>query len=209
MYHPKQDPLVLSKQLWPNLQMYQKQREVLASVWDNDETYVPAGNMLGKDWIAGMIVLLFFLQHHPVRIVTTSVADRHLIVLWSAINEFISLASVPLLQADGGPLVVNHRQIKKVYKGEICPISYVVGMVAESPEKMAGHHAPNTLFVADECSGLWDQYYTKAQGWAGGGGHVLPDGRATRKRMLFIGNPYHCSNFWRRNIEAGDLLAPG
>lgn len=33
--------------VWPNVRIYSKQREILRSLVHNDETFVPAGNMLG------------------------------------------------------------------------------------------------------------------------------------------------------------------
>ena len=43
----KVDPIAFQKLLWPQVTFYDKQREIIYSVEDNDETYVPAGNMLG------------------------------------------------------------------------------------------------------------------------------------------------------------------
>jgi hypothetical protein len=42
-----QDPFELQKVLWPQVRFYDKQREIIASVRDDDETFVTAGNMLG------------------------------------------------------------------------------------------------------------------------------------------------------------------
>lgn len=41
------DPIKFAKLLWPDVTFYAKQREVIYSVLENDETFVPAGNMLG------------------------------------------------------------------------------------------------------------------------------------------------------------------
>jgi hypothetical protein len=43
------DPFRMCELFWPEVKFYAKQREVLRSVRDNDETFVVAGNMLG-DW---------------------------------------------------------------------------------------------------------------------------------------------------------------
>ena len=42
------DPLKLGRILWPQYDFYNKQRQVIYSVQQNDETHVPAGNMLGR-----------------------------------------------------------------------------------------------------------------------------------------------------------------
>jgi hypothetical protein len=41
------DPLQLAEIMWPGVRFYDKQREILQSVVDNDETVVVAGHMLG------------------------------------------------------------------------------------------------------------------------------------------------------------------
>lgn len=41
------DPIAFVRLVWPKIKLYDKQREILYSVRDNDETVVPAGNMLG------------------------------------------------------------------------------------------------------------------------------------------------------------------
>lgn len=41
------DPHILTKLLWPDVRFYKQQREIIESVDNNDETFVPAGNQLG------------------------------------------------------------------------------------------------------------------------------------------------------------------
>lgn len=41
------DPYAMTKLLWPDVRFYQQQREIIQSVDENDETFVPAGNQLG------------------------------------------------------------------------------------------------------------------------------------------------------------------
>jgi hypothetical protein len=38
------EPIAFVKLLWPNVKLYNKQREVMESVRDNVQTFVPAGN---------------------------------------------------------------------------------------------------------------------------------------------------------------------
>lgn len=40
-------PLEFIGCVWPHIKIYSKQREILRSLVVNDETFVPAGNMLG------------------------------------------------------------------------------------------------------------------------------------------------------------------
>lgn len=184
----------LAEWLWPHVTFYDKQREVIRSVWQNDETYVPAGNQLGKDFVAGFIALAYFLTHDFVRVVTTSVADHHLRVLWDEINAYIRTSRVPLTVEDGGPLRVNHHDIRKRYgSSEGQEKSYLIGRVSAKGEGLQGHHAPHSLLIVDEASGAEEIVYDMASAWA--------------KRMLIIGNPLPCNNFFYQGVKAGDLLA--
>jgi hypothetical protein len=100
----------------------------------------------------------------------------------------------PLLMRKGGPLAMNHMEIRRADEFLAKnPINYLVGRVSERGEGLAGHHADVTLFVADEASGVSDVAYEMAQGWA--------------KRMLIIGNPNVCDNFFKKGVTEGDLLA--
>ena len=156
------DPLKFKALLWPDVVFYDKQVDIIYSVRDNDETFVPAGNMLGKDYVAGFVCLWFFLSRNPCRIITTSAKDDHLKVLWGEINNFIQTTRFPLDSRLGGPLAVNHQSIRKVLtNGERCPKSYMQGMVAsqDAIAAMQGHHiaqtgdgVPRAMFVVDEAA---------------------------------------------------------
>lgn len=189
------DPFCFCAYYWPHVNFYDKQIEVIESVRDNDETFVPAGNMLGKDFVAGFIALWYFLVHDECRVVTTSVKDDHLRVLWGEIGRYIQTARIPLTRDKGGPLIVNHRDIRKLRGGVECKISYLRGMVSERGEGMAGHHAEANLGIIDEASGVDDLVYTQMGTWA--------------KRILAFGNPNPCDNFFRKLIREGDVLAKG
>ncbi len=147
-----------------------------------------------KDFIGGFLALAYFLIHPIVRVVTTSVKEAHLVVLWGEIGRFIQESKYPLEHNKGGPLIVNERKIRKmsVKTREIEKRSYVLGQVSERGEGMAGHHAPHTLCIIDEASGVDQVVYDMQQGWA--------------KRLLVISNPNPTQNFFYKAVEAGDLL---
>lgn len=204
------DPIKFGRILWPDVYFYNKQREVIYSVVENDETVVVGSNESGKDFAAGFICVYYFLTRgfdpvtripYPCRIITTSAKDDHLRVLWGEINNFIQTARYPLLRDKGGPLIVNHQEIRRVYqsgplKGMECPKSYMKGMVAsaESIAALQGHHVPDvgdgvprTLCVGDEASSINHEYFKMFRTWA--------------KRRLYIGNAWECQNYFRHAIE--------
>lgn len=140
----------------------------------------------------------FGFHQRTTRVVTTSVKDDHLRVLWGEIGRFVQSSAIPLTRDKGGPLIVNHRDIRKVTDkraGTLCDISYLRGMVSERGEGMAGHHAEYTMGVIDEASGVDDTVYTQMETWA--------------RVILVFGNPNFCSNFFKENVKAGDLVAEG
>src|SRR5690606_28584039 len=131
------DPIGWARKMWPHVTFYDKQKEIIYSVIQNVETVVPAGNELGKDFVAGFIALYYFIFRDPVTVVTTSVADDHLRVLWGEIEDFIRSAAFPIDYKDGGGLRVNHREIRKVRNGVVdMGKTYLWGAVSEKGEKM-------------------------------------------------------------------------
>jgi hypothetical protein len=189
---------------WPRCALYSKQQEVRDSVERNRITMVPGCNKSGKDYLAGRLAIAFFCTRSPCRIVTTSAKSEHLMVLWGEIEEAIRTSEFPLTVDKGGPLIVNHRHIKRVYSnGDECPLSYIKGMVAsgDTIASMQGHHIaetgdglPRTMMMVDECSSVADEYRKMYSTWA--------------DRIIEVGNTWPCSNFWSRDIEAGDMLNP-
>ena len=183
---------------WPQVELYDKQCEVVEATLTCKETYVTAGNQLGKDFLAGFLALGCFAlcrqRGITCRILTTSVAEHHLKVLWGEIGRFWSTSRVPLAAKDGGDYEINYQEIRrKEEQASKNPINYLVGRVSAKGEGLAGHHAEFSLLIGDEASGLDDEVYKMAQGWA--------------KHMLFIGNPNPTDNFFKRAVKAGDLLA--
>jgi len=183
------DPVQFVKLCWPEITLYRQQRQIMYSVQDNIDTVVPAGHQLGKDFVSGLIVLWFFVAHHPVRIVTTSVDGTQLEgVLWGEIRRFLQTSKYKL------PIVINHLHLKKTFNGEVDGLSYVLGRVAARGEGLSGHHiarkeygTPHTLAVIDEASGVDPVSYEKMIEWA--------------HRRLIIGNPYNCDNFFKHAVK--------
>lgn len=188
------DPVQLVAMAWPDVNLYSKQKEILYSVRDNDETVVPAGNGLGKDFIAALAVIWFMCSRRPARVVTTSVSESQLNdVLWGEIRNFLRTARVNL------PLHEVHMKIRQVdNNGRFVPKSEVVGQVAKQGESLLGRHLPNdiprTMAVFDEASGIPDTAYDTSDTWA--------------HRKLIIGNPYPTTNFFFKGVREGDLWAP-
>ena len=186
-----EDPLKFQQLVWPDLKLYDKQVEIMYSVRDNDETFVPAGNGLGKDFISGMIAIWFFLSRSPARVITTSVDHSQLEgVLWGEIRRLVQDAAVPL------PIELNHLHAYQVKNGVREPRSDLIGRVTNKGEGLLGRHLergpnrqPRCLAIFDEASGLDDPAYESSDTWT--------------HRKLIIGNCYPCENFFKRGVKGG------
>lgn len=185
------DPLKFIRKGWPHVELYKEQVEVLYSVRDNEETYVPAGNQLGKDFISAYCALWFFCSRRPARVVTTSVQYNQLNdVLWGEIRRALDTCKINL------PLRYNHMHIRQVDRnGKDVPLCELVGQCVNKGESLLGRHLPSdiprTLAIFDEASGIDNSVYESADTWA--------------HRKLVIGNPYPCSNFFFQGVTKGDL----
>lgn len=189
------DPLRFIELCWPEIRLYDKQAEILYSLQDAKETYVPAGNGLGKDFIAALAVLWFFCSRRPSRVVTTSVKHDQLDdVLWGEIRRFINTSRHPL------PIHYNHMKIRQVLSnGRYADLTEIVGQVVNKGESILGRHLPRdiprTLLVGDEVSGMETQIYTNATSWF--------------HRALFIFNCFETSNWIPEAVEQGDKYVNG
>ncbi len=193
------DDLLLVKEVaWPHVTFSDYQVALIESVLYDRETYVPAANKMGKDFISGFIPLAVFIvcmsRGMSCKIITTSVSEKHIDTMWGEIGTFLLTSKIPLTESQGGPLRINAKEIRLLSEWESKnPLSFLRGQVSESEEGLAGHHADYTLAIGDESSGIADTVYKMFQGWA--------------KHMLWIGNPNPCGNFWRKAIKQGDIAA--
>jgi hypothetical protein len=194
----------LKATIWPETKLYDKQVDIASAAVTARETYVTAGNKLGKDFVMGFVAPACFkiCQEYGVtcRILTNSVAEHHLKVLWGEIGRFVStgvlLDGRPLAGRDPDQWTVNHMEIRRSSEALAKnPLSYLAGRVSEHGEGMAGHHAEFTMFIGDEASGLDPIVHEMVQGWA--------------NHIIYIGNPNECQNQFRKGVKAGDAPSDG
>lgn len=208
------DPVIWAKRCWPHINLYDRQREILYSVRDVERTYVPAGHQLGKDFIAAVAALWWFISRRPSRVVTSSVQAAQLNdILWGEIRRLIKESRVEL------PIHYNHMRVRQVYEHAIgngspgndsfVPRCEMVGRVVNKGESLFGRHlerhavgpdgdglnVPRILALFDEASGMDNTAYEGADTWA-------------NCHMLVIGNPYPCQNFFRQGVKEGQVKSP-
>jgi len=191
------DPIEFARVHWPDIRFYKQQQDIIYSVVENDETVVPAGNELGKDFVAAFIILWFFCSRLPARIVATGPSERQVEdVLWGEIKRFVDTSKYKL------PVVYSHMLLRRTRRdGSIVPACEVRGQVAQKGESLLGRHTPRglgglpmTMAVFDEGSGIDDMPYQSSDTWA--------------HRKLIIGNPRPCTNFFFHAVQSGDKRSP-
>ncbi len=189
-----EDPILFTSFCWPELTLYPKQKEILYSLRDNIQTFVHAGNELGKDFISGVAIPWFFASRSPAKVITSSSGETQLkSVLWGEIRKRISTSRIKF------PWAVSHLNIKQLDENGIpIPLCEIIGHVTKSVENFQGHHLehdiPRVLFVADEASGIGDEFWEASQSWF--------------HRALVIGNPLNTTNFFFRECKKGDTKDP-
>lgn len=197
MLNLAREPLKFQRLLWPDVHFFKEQRQIIESVVENDETFVPAGNELGKDFVCAFIILWFFCTRRPARIVTTSVQESQLTdVLWGEIKRFIDTSKIKL------PILHNHLLMRQIRNdGSIVPQAECRGIVAKAGEGLLGRHwarGPNDLPMCmaafDEASAISDITYLSSDTWT--------------HRKIVIGNCFPTTNFFYTGVKQGDLRSP-
>ena len=214
------DPIKFQRAFWPGVEFYNKQHEIIYSVRDNRETYVPAGNKLGKDYVGGWLPIAFLLRPwmffpeayvqeveshrrpgynpHTVRILTTSVDGDQLGVIWAEIGRFLTSCRFPLLfeKGKGGCIIAIHQEFR--FSDEAWttrPVSYLRGRVG-SPDNdykgLSGHHAAYTMALIDESAAVPHLVKDRCDEWA--------------SKIVMFGNCNHCAkkHFFYVGCKGGD-----
>jgi len=226
------DPLRLKEVLWPEVLFYDKQEQIIHSVRDSVETFVTAGNQLGKDFVSGFIATSFFMypqlyfpgayvaevdrmkppsrfpphHRHTRRVITTSTNEKHLNVLWSEIAGFITNARV--LGRDG---VSRAAPLLQKNGGPLHLGAMELRLAVERDEMATNCKNYLRGMVSQKGESISGHHadYTLIIGDEASGldDNVHSFAQGWAKRFLYIGNPNECRNFFRRGVEGGDLTA--
>lgn len=151
-----------------------KQREVLDSIRDNKETYVPSCHDSGKTWVAAR-ALIWFLYAHPgdsIVISTAPTFQQVVDLLWREVSSAFGKQKFPLfIPGKSGRLLQT--------KLELGPKWFATGITSDDAVNYQGFHASNILVVLDEADGIKKEIWNALEG-------VLTSANA---KLLAIGNP--------------------
>lgn len=165
---------VLGGQLWD------KQREIVQSVLDNERTVVKSCHGSGKTWISARIVLQFLHAYKDAIVVTTAPTFHQVKdLLWKEIRTAFAQAPFAL----PGKILDTRYVIDDSW--------YAVGRSTNEPTNFQGYHAPYILVVVDEASGVDRGIFEAIEG-------VLSTGFT---RILLIGNPTDPSGYFAERFK--------
>ena len=162
------DPIFFGRHVLGGEQPWDRQKEIMLSVRDNERTAVPSGFAVGKTWVAARIGLWFLFSFPRSLVITTAPTWRQVEnVLWAEIRHQ-HLTSKILLGAD-----ILRTQIK------IADNWFAIGISTDEPARFQGFHAAHVLLIFDEASGVSREVWDAAEGQMAG----------AHARWLAIGNP--------------------
>jgi len=138
---------------------WSKQREILKSIRDNENTAVRASHGVSKTYAAAEAVVWFLNCIPNSKVITTAPTWTQIaMLLWSEINKDYTSSRIPL---EG---VCQQTNIKTDE-----PDHYAIGFSTDKPARAEGWHAPAMLFIFDEAKGIPQWLWESARGLMTGG----------------------------------------
>ena len=157
--------------------LWNKQEEVLSALPVHRRVAVKAGNGVGKGFSAAVAVLWFLHTHEPGIVLSTAPTFRQVRhILWRQIHSLHRRAPEKL----GGKLLDT--------RWELADDRYAMGLSADSADQFQGFHSSHLLIVVDEAEGVSDSIYEAIDSV------MTSDG----SRLLLIGNPTTVTGVFRR-----------
>ena len=164
----KDDPVSLGRWLFDS-KYWDKQEQIMRSVWKHKKTAVRSCNSGGKSRIAAEIALLFLLAFRPSRVITTAPTFTQVEeILWKEIHALYSKSRIPF----NGHLTSTELEMG-IYDGHPWQ---AIGISTNEENRMQGFKSPHLLVIMDEALGIDPIIWRAIQG-------LLP------YRLLAIGNP--------------------
>ena len=161
--------------------LWEIQREIVRSVYQNSRTSVRSCTGSGKSFIAARAAVAFLLMHYPSTVITTAPTFRQVeSILWREIRMAYGKCRIDL----GGELKMTSINIEENW--------FAIGLSTDEPERFQGLHNKNVLCIGDEASGLSPSVYAAIE-------NPLATGNA---HLLLIGNPTQPSGNFRDTFES-------
>lgn len=181
---------------------WDRQRELLLNVQDNDWNACASGHRVSKSYSVAGIALWFYSSFPNARVFITAPTDRQLNeVVWRELKMRIAESGVcfdckefnkTATRADYIHAPCNHSAkiegyVKESAKGGMHSDDFrqVSGFTAKDAESTAGLAGENIMFIVEEASGVGTSIFIALKGNLAGGGHLLLVGNPTRNEGEF------------------------
>lgn len=196
---------------WLGVELWEKEREIVHSVWNHQKTTIRSNNSSGKTYTIARIALAFLYAFPPAVVINTAPTHRQVEnQFWREFRKAYKSAKRPL----GGKLLKTQFNIAEDW--------YAIGFSTkdgdDGMEKFQGWHGQNVLIIVDEASGVHPKIFEAIQGAMASGGTV---------RLVYIGNPtrntgdfadsfkdptfnkIHISAYDNPNVKTGTVVITG
>lgn len=191
------------------IDVWKRQEDILLAAQTHKRVTVRSGHKIGKSLCAAIIALWFYCSFPRARVIFTSATAKQIDdILWSELKRIIRNALIPI---DG--------EIHKIARSGLeAGDRKIWGFTAQDAESAAGFSG-HILFIADEASGIDDQFFEVISGnMAGAGSRLIMFSNPTRTEGEFFESHegkkefYHCiavSSEETPNAVSGHDLTPG
>lgn len=215
--HLADDPVGFAEEVL-GLTVWDRQREILESVRDNDRTIVVAGHKVSKSTSAIALALHWCAAAHPGRdtrvFLTAPSAHQVKNILWEELDkrlEAIERRDPKLRRLLGGDLPKDPTVGWRMASG-----AQIVGITTDKPERLAGLSGGWVLIIVDEGSGYRDDLFEALEGNEAGGAKLLALSNPTRPAGWFFDattdgewSVHRVPSTESPNVIAGERLIPG
>ncbi len=153
-------------------QPWQKQKDILNALRDNDYVAVRSCNGSGKTFTAALATLWWLMAHDEAIVITTAPSERQVRqLLWREIRSLYNKNK----ELIGGKITQTRLELSNK--------RYAYGFSTDTADRFQGFHSPNILIVVDEASGLREYLFDPILGCL----------TSDNSKLLMIGNPLNLS----------------
>ena len=168
----KTNPVLFIERVFGD-KLWDKQKEIVESVRDNQYTLVQSCYGSGKSYSAARIALWYLYTHTPSKVICTSSSwDQVEKILFSEIATAYNKSKLPM----GGTLLATNLKLEKDWF--ITGVSPKINVDQEAT-RFEGYHSPNVLVILDQAQGLNPKLWDVATALVSN----------ERSRILVLGNP--------------------
>lgn len=165
------------------VELWEKQVEIVNTVWNNRYTAVKSCYASGKSFTGAVLVHAFVHLYKPSIVVTTAPTYSQLSNIWQEVNRLHENAIRDL----GSECLKHELRLGSGHRA--------VGISTNVPENIQGRHAPHVLIIEDESAAIDEEIHKRL--------NALMTGEDCH--MLSIGNPLDPSGHFHEMFQNPDI----